>query len=105
MTDLHGRCAVVTGGNSGIGLALAVGLARAGADVAVWARNTERSRTAVQELKSNGVEALAVACDVGEEQSVLDATAQTVQALGKIDILFANAGIADAKDYLDTSLQ
>ena len=105
MTDLRGRSAVVTGGNSGIGLALAVGLARAGADVAVWARNPERSRAAVDELKSYGVQALAVACDIGDEQSVVEATAQTAQAFGKIDILIANAGIADAKGYLDTSVE
>ena len=105
MTDLSGRSAVVTGGNSGIGLALAVGLARAGADVAVWARNPERSQAAVRELLTHGVQAIAVACDVGNEKSVIDATAKTVQTLGKVDILVANAGIADAKDYLDTSLQ
>ncbi|OBF37436.1 oxidoreductase [Mycolicibacterium peregrinum] len=105
MTDLSGRTAVVTGGNSGIGLALSIGLARAGADVAVWARNPERSAAAVQELQSHGVRAAAVACDIGDEQSVVEATAETVQSLGKIDILVANAGIADGRDYLDTSLQ
>lgn len=105
MTDLTGLCAVVTGGNSGIGLALGVGLARSGADVAVWARNAQRSGDAVAELSAEGVRAVAVACDVGDEQSVINATAETVRQLGKIDILIANAGIADAKDYLDTSLQ
>lgn len=105
MTDLTGRSAVVTGGNSGIGLALAVGLARAGADVAVWARNPERSTAAVKELEAEGVRSIAVGCDVGQEQSVVEATSRTIDAFGKIDILIANAGIADAKDYLDTSLE
>lgn len=104
MTDLSGRVAVVTGGNGGIGLGLAVGLARAGADVAVWARNADKSHAAVDELQEHGVRAAAFSCDVADEKSVVAATAETVAHFGKIDTLVANAGIAAAGGYLDTSL-
>lgn len=104
MIDLRGRTAVVTGGNSGIGLGLAGGLARAGADVAIWARNPDKSSAAVKELQTHGVRAHAFACDVGDEDAVARATAETIGHFGKIDILAANAGIADAGAYLDTSL-
>lgn len=104
MTDLTGRVAVVTGGNGGIGLGLAEGLAAAGADIAIWARNTERSAAAVAALRGRGVRAEAIACDIGSEDDVRRAVADTVEQLGRIDILMANAGIADDKPYLDTSL-
>ena len=64
MSDLRGRVVVVTGGNTGIGLGLAKGVALAGADVAVWARNTERNEKAVAELRALGVEASSERCDV-----------------------------------------
>lgn len=104
MTDLSGRVAVVTGGNGGIGLGLAVGLARAGADIAVWARNADKSQAAIDEIRQQGVKAVAFSCDVADEASVLAATADTVAHFGKIDTLIANAGIAAAGAYLDTSL-
>lgn len=104
MNDLTGRVAVVTGGNGGIGLGLAVGLARAGADVAVWARNADKSQAAVDELLAQGVRAAAFSCDVADEASVVAATADTVAHFGKIDTLIANAGIAAAGGYLETSL-
>ena len=104
MTDLTGRVAVVTGGNGGIGLGLAEGLAAAGADIAIWARNVERSSSAVEALRTRGVRAEAIACDIGNEDDVRSAVADTVKKLGRIDILMANAGIADEKPYLETSL-
>lgn len=104
MTDLTGRVAVVTGGNGGIGLGLAEGLALAGADIAIWARNVDKSAAAVEVLRGRGVKAEAIACDIGVEQDVQRAVAETVERLGRIDILMANAGIADGQPYLDTSL-
>lgn len=104
MHDLKGLTAVVTGGNGGLGLGLAAGLAEAGADVAVWARNVEKSQAAVDELREYGVQVEAVACDVGDEDAVVRATAETVEKFGKIDCLVANAGIATAAPYVDTSL-
>ncbi|WP_209448805.1 SDR family NAD(P)-dependent oxidoreductase [Rhodococcus qingshengii] len=104
MTDLTGKVAVVTGGNGGIGLGLAVGLARAGADIAIWARDAEKSQTAVDEVRSHGVRAAAFSCNVADEASVIAATAATIDKFEKIDTLVANAGIADAGAYVDTSL-
>jgi NAD(P)-dependent dehydrogenase (short-subunit alcohol dehydrogenase family) len=92
-TNLAGLTAVVTGGNSGIGHALAVGLAQAGADVSIWARNTERSAEVVRELSKRGVKAIGVPCDVGDEASVAAAMRRTVDELGPLGCFVANAGI------------
>ena len=91
-TDLSGQVAVVTGGNGGIGLGFAEGVALAGADVAVWARDADKSAAAVELLEGHGVRAAAVRCDVSDERSVAAATEETLAALGRIDICVANAG-------------
>ena len=62
--DLRGKVAIVTGGNGGIGLGMARGLADAGADVAVVGRNEAKSKAAVEDLRQRGVKAIAVATDV-----------------------------------------
>ena len=92
-TDLAGRVAVVTGGNGGIGLGIAQALIDAGAAVAIWARNDDKSREAVTTLTGNGGRAIAVRCDVTSENDVREAMVRTVGELGKVDALFANAGI------------
>lgn len=102
--DLSGRVAVVTGGSKGIGFGMARGMARAGADVALWARNLEACEKAAEELRGLGGRTLAVACDVGEEASIVDATARTVEELGRIDACFANAGHGDFYDPLKIDL-
>ena len=93
MFDLKGRVAIVTGGNGGIGLGLAKGLARAGARVVVAARNREKSGAAVGELKALGSDALALTVDVTDERSVEALVADAAQQCGRIDILINNAGI------------
>jgi 2-deoxy-D-gluconate 3-dehydrogenase len=90
--DLHGKVAIVTGGNGGIGLGIARGLAQAGADVAIAARNTEKTRGAMEQLQGLGVRAIGLAVDVNDTQSVEQMVADTVDALGGVDILVANAG-------------
>jgi NAD(P)-dependent dehydrogenase (short-subunit alcohol dehydrogenase family) len=95
--DLSGRVALVTGGNGGLGLAMARGLAKAGAHVAILARDPEKSAAAVAELRPLGSgEAIALTCDVADEESIARAVEQTLAALGRIDVCFANAGIAGA---------
>jgi NAD(P)-dependent dehydrogenase (short-subunit alcohol dehydrogenase family) len=102
--DLSGQVAVVTGGNGGIGLGFAEGVAMAGADVAVWARDAGKSAEAVAAIEGHGVKAVAVSCDVADEDSVRAAAAETVAALGRIDICVANAGTSGAGRLEELSL-
>jgi 2-deoxy-D-gluconate 3-dehydrogenase len=91
--DLRGRIAIVTGGNGGIGLGMARGLANAGASVVVAARDAEKSNAAVRELEALGADALAVSVDVADEKSVDTMVSEAVAWRGRLDILVNNAGI------------
>ena len=102
--DLGGKVAVVTGGNGGIGLGIARGLAKAGADIAIWARNATKSETARKELEAHGVRVVALACDVSQPAQVRQATEQTVKELGRIDVCVANAGFGKSANPLKMSL-
>ncbi len=99
--DLTGKAAIVTGGNGGIGLGIARGLAAAGASVAVAARDAGKTRAAVAELRAMGATAVGVSADVADEASVADAVAQSADALGGADILVNNAGIGIRKPPQD----
>jgi NAD(P)-dependent dehydrogenase (short-subunit alcohol dehydrogenase family) len=96
--DLSGRTAIITGGNGGLGLAMGRGLVKAGANVAIWARDNAKNAAARAELKAlgGGGEVIALACDIGDEGSIEAAIAATLEALGRVDICFANAGISGA---------
>ncbi|MFN3989408.1 MAG: SDR family NAD(P)-dependent oxidoreductase [Erythrobacter sp.] len=95
--DLSGRTCVITGGNGGLGLAMARGLAKAGAHVAILARNPAKNAAAVEELRGLGAgDVLALTCDVAEEAEIAAAVARTLGAFGRIDACFANAGIPGA---------
>lgn len=91
--DLTGTTAIVTGGNRGIGLGMAEGLAAAGAAVSIWGRSAERNEEAAEQLRSHGGEVLTVSCDVADEDTVRGAFAETLDAFGKVDACFANAGV------------
>lgn len=105
--DLSGRVCAVTGGNRGIGLGLAHALAGAGADVAVWGRDTERNDRAVAELTVAHPERrfIGIGCDVAEEQQVIAATEATIAELGTLDSLVANAGIGGFSPFIHMSLE
>jgi 2-deoxy-D-gluconate 3-dehydrogenase len=91
--DLSGKVAIVTGGNGGIGLGMAQGLAEAGAAIAIVGRNQAKSDAAVAELKARGAKAIAVTADVTDKSAVADMIERTLRELGRIDILVNNAGI------------
>jgi 2-deoxy-D-gluconate 3-dehydrogenase len=91
--DLTGRVAIVTGGNGGIGLGMARGLAEAGAAVAIVGRNAAKSDAGVAELKQRGVKALSVIADVTDKTAVAAMVERTKAEFGRIDILVNNAGI------------
>src|SRR6266852_4399126 len=93
MFDLKGKVAIVTGGNGGIGLGMARGLASAGARVVVAARNADKSDAAVRDLARFGGEPLAIGVDVADEASVEALVRQTVERCGRFDVLVNNAGI------------
>jgi 2-dehydro-3-deoxy-D-gluconate 5-dehydrogenase len=93
MFDLTGRVAVVTGGNGGIGLGMAKGLAAAGASIVVAARNPEKSAAALPAIEALGVEAIAVTTDVADKMSVDGTVATTLDRFGRVDILVNNAGV------------
>jgi NAD(P)-dependent dehydrogenase (short-subunit alcohol dehydrogenase family) len=90
--DLSGKSAVVVGGTSGIGLAMALGLAGAGADVAASSRRQEQVDEAAAAIEATGVKALRLTSDVGDRASLEALLAGAVQAFGKVDILINCAG-------------
>jgi len=92
--DLSGKVALVTGGNSGIGLGMAKAMAEAGADIAIWGTNAAKNATAAEALKSTGRKVLALECDVGDEAAVEANFARTVDHFGRVDGCFANAGVS-----------
>jgi NAD(P)-dependent dehydrogenase (short-subunit alcohol dehydrogenase family) len=91
--DLTGKVVLSTGANSGIGLAFLQGCARQGADVVVWGRRADRNAQAIEELKALGApRAHAEAVDVSDEAAVDAAFASTLDVMGRVDCVFANAG-------------
>lgn len=104
MFDLTGQVAIVTGGNGGIGLGMASGLAKAGARVVVAARDAEKSKHAIAELTALGSDALFIAVDVTDPISVDALFAQAVDRCGRVDILINNAGTNIRKPVQDLSL-
>jgi 2-deoxy-D-gluconate 3-dehydrogenase len=105
MFDLTGKVAIVTGGNGGIGLGMARGLAGAGARVVVAGRNPDKSARAVAELERLGPGgALAIEVDVTDDGSVTRLFAETAARCGRLDILINNAGINIRKSPQDLTL-
>jgi NAD(P)-dependent dehydrogenase (short-subunit alcohol dehydrogenase family) len=94
--DLSGKVALVTGGNRGIGFAMADALAEAGADLVIWGSNPKRNEFATEQLRVHGRRVSATTVDVADEQAVTRAFATAIDQMGRIDAVFANAGIGGA---------
>jgi 2-deoxy-D-gluconate 3-dehydrogenase len=103
--DLGGKVAIVTGGNGGIGLGMARGLAEAGADIVIVGRNEAKSNAAVDDIKQRGAQSISVVADVTDKAAV-DAMVELVaREFGRIDILVNNAGINIRKPPQALSLE
>lgn len=91
--DLSGKVAVITGGNGGIGLGMARGLARAGAKIVIAGRNEAKSESAAAEIAQLGTKALPLSFDVADKAAVTGMVDATLSEFGRLDILINNAGI------------
>ena len=95
---------VVTGGNSGIGLGIARGVARAGAAVAIWSRRADRNADAISQLRALGADAAGFVCDLRDEAQVAASLGATVERFGRLDTLVANAGTSGRQRFVEMSL-
>lgn len=91
--DLSGKVTVVTGGNSGLGLGFARGIAKQGGDISIWARSQEKMAKAKTELEQYGVRVSTLAVDVSSEQEIIAAYDQVLAEHGRLDCVIANAGL------------
>ncbi len=91
--DLTGKVAVITGGNGGIGLGMAEGLARAGAEVSIWGTNPDKNAEALGRLETHGTRVSALRCDVTDEAEVARCFEEALAYHGRVDGCFANAGV------------
>jgi len=94
--SLAGKVAIVTGASSGLGVAFAVGLADAGADIAICARRVEKLEQTKAQVLERGRRCIAVQADVSDPNDCDRVVAETVEQLGKVDVLINNAGIGTA---------
>jgi NAD(P)-dependent dehydrogenase (short-subunit alcohol dehydrogenase family) len=104
--DLSGTVALITGGNSGIGLGMAQGLASAGAEVCIWGTNEDRNDESVAKIRSAHGKAWSMVVNVADELDVSSAMRELVSRTGRLDSCFANAGVAGQHSALtSTSLE
>lgn len=115
--DLTGKVSVITGGNSGLGLAFARGIAKQGGNLAIWARNEDKNAAARKELESYGVKVSTHRVDVASEEQTVAGYAAVMKEFGRVDCVIANAGLPppqtrsmldlstkEFQDFLDVSL-
>src|SRR5438270_4372789 len=101
MSNLNGRCAVVIGGTAGIGRAIALALATAGADVVASSRSVSATSSAADEIEKLGRNSLRVVSDVGNRESLQRLHDETFESFGRIDILVNSAGITRKTPTID----
>jgi 2-deoxy-D-gluconate 3-dehydrogenase len=95
--DLTGRVALVTGGNGGLGLAMAQGMAACGADIVLSGRNADKAKAALDALAAHGRRAVFVAADISSAEACRKLVAEAAAAFGRLDILVNNAGTSIRK--------
>ncbi|MFY1110224.1 MAG: SDR family NAD(P)-dependent oxidoreductase [Methanosarcinaceae archaeon] len=105
MMRLKGQTALITGGGRGIGRAVALSLAKEGANIVVTARHESEIRETVRMVKRAGVKAMAVQADIRNEEDVWNLVSKTMEKCGRLDILVNNAGIAHRKAIEETSIE
>ena len=93
MFDLSEKVSLITGGNGGIGLGMAEGLAECGSNIAIWGRNRVKNQEATDLLIKYGKKVLSYEVDVSKENEVIDGVKKVLRDFGRIDCAFANAGI------------
>ena len=102
--NLGGKVALVTGGNSGIGLGMAEAMAQAGADIVIWGTNPAKNQAAEAKLLQHGVRVMAQRIDVSDEAAVVGGMAEAIAAMGRVDTVVANAGVGGgAPSYSEMS--
>jgi NAD(P)-dependent dehydrogenase (short-subunit alcohol dehydrogenase family) len=105
--DLTGKVTLVTGGNSGLGLGFARGVAKQGGTVVIWARNAEKNAAAKKELESYGVRVGTRQVDVSSEEQVIAGYEALMKDFGRVDCVIANAGLppSPSRSIFDLSTQ
>ena len=103
--DLTGKVAIVTGGNRGLGLGMAVGLGQAGAAIVVAARDVDRTSEALAQLESLRIRATGTQVDVVDEASIRAMVARTIEIFDRVDILVNNAGTSVRKQPQEISIE
>lgn len=101
MFDLHGRVAAVTGASSGLGVQMATGFAKQGADLVIMARRFDRLQKVAEDLRAYGVRCLPIQCDVTDTEAVNKAAEEAIAYYGKVDILVNNAGASKNAGVLE----
>ena len=103
--NLKGKVALITGGNGGLGLAMAEGLAQAGSDIIIAARDQGKTAEAVSALKAHAIHAEGITVDVTQESQIRDMVSKSIDIFGKIDVLINNAGTTVRKEPQDLSIE
>jgi NAD(P)-dependent dehydrogenase (short-subunit alcohol dehydrogenase family) len=103
--DLKHKTALITGGNGGIGLGLAKGIAKQGGNVCIWGRDKKKNQIAIQELSEFEGTFYSIVMDVADEGAVSEAFSETLSVFGRIDGCFANAGVGKRDTFHEQNIE